>query len=282
MQKILIVGSNSYIGNSFEKWLKFQGSEYNIKKISVRDEKWKEQDFSNYDVVLHVAGIAHRKSNKNNMNLYYEVNRNLSYEVARKAKNEGVSLFIFISTMSVYGIDTGEIDENSIPDPKSHYGKSKLQAEKLIDPLKSMKFKVAIIRPPMVYGKECKGNYKKFSKLARKLPIFPEFNNKRSVLFIENLCEFMKVVIDDKKSGLYMPQNKEYISTNEMIKIIRKAHGKKTYLTKFFNPIIGVFIKRSVIIGKLFGNLVYKKNLSAFENNYQIENTKESIIKSEE
>ena len=175
---------------------------------------------------------------KRDKDLYFRVNRDLAYEVAKKAKKEGVSQFIFLSSMSVYGMDTGVITRDTVPHPKSLYGKSKLEAEKLIEHLNDQTYKVAILRPPMVYGKGCKGNYPKLAKLAKITPLFPDIDNKRSMIYVDNLSKFLKVIIDDNQSGLFFPQNNEYVKTSELVKLIAKYNNKKIRLTKLFNPII--------------------------------------------
>jgi len=259
MKKILITGANSYIGTSFEKWLAKEPEKYAVDTVDMIGDSWKQKDFSGYDVVFHVAGIAHVKETKKNKELYYKVNRDLSYETARKAKKEGVKQFIFLSSMSVYGVEKGIINENTLLKPKTNYGKSKLEAEKLIIPLNDDEFKVVILRPPMIYGKGCKGNYPRLAKLALKTPIFPNIDNKRSMLYIENLCEFVKFIIDDCSSGIFFPQNEEYVCTSKMVKLIAEAHGKKIRMTKLFNPLIRLL--KIGIVNKVFGDLVYDKNL---------------------
>jgi nucleoside-diphosphate-sugar epimerase len=268
MKKILITGENSYVGRSLEKWLGNYPNSYSIHSISLRNDSWKKIDFSKYDVVFHVAGIAHIKETKENSHLYYKVNRDLAYEVAQKAKIESVNQFIFLSSMSVYGIENGVIDKDSPLNPKSNYGKSKLEAEKLITNLEDEFFKVAILRPPMIYGKGCKGNYTKLAKLALKTPIFPEIDNKRSMIYIDNLSEFVKSVVDNCSSGLFFPQNNNYVNTSRMVELIAKTHGKKILLIRLFNPLL-ILIKRNETVSKVFGNLTYEKNLSK-NSNFQI------------
>ncbi len=259
MKRILITGENSYIGNSFEVWAKrYYGDHYKVDKVSLRTEKWKSIDFSIYNVVLHIAGVAHIKEKKIDKELFMKVNRDLAYEVAVKSKNDGVQHFIFFSTMSVYGITTGIIDNNTVLSPNTYYGISKLEAEEKISTLLSSNFKIANIRPPIIYGKGCEGNYPKLSKLIQKFPIFPNVNNRRSMLFIENLNRFLKVVIDNGISRTLYPQNKEYVNITELAKMIRVAHGKKTYLTKVFNPII--YTVDHNIVDKVFGDLYYDIN----------------------
>jgi nucleoside-diphosphate-sugar epimerase len=260
MKKILITGKNSYVGISLEKWLGNYPDSYSIDSISLRDDLWKGKDFSEYDVVFHVAGIAHIKETEENAHLYYKVNRDLALEVAQKAKIEGVKQFIFLSSMSVYGINTGVISKDSPLKPKSNYGKSKLEAENLITNLEDNLFKVATLRPPMIYGKGCKGNYTKLVKLALKTPIFPEIDNKRSMIYIDNLSEFVRCVIDNCSNGVFFPQNNTYVNTSRMVELIAKAHGKKILLTRLFNPLINL-IKRNNTVSKVFGDLTYKETL---------------------
>ncbi|NMD70167.1 NAD-dependent epimerase/dehydratase family protein [Bacillus sp. DNRA2] len=269
MKKILITGKNSYVGKNLEKWLRNYPDRYSIDSISLRNDSWKQKDFSEYDVVFHVAAIAHIKETKENANLYFKVNRDLAYEVAQKAKFERVKQFIFLSSMSVYGIETGVIDKDSPLNPKSNYGKSKLEAEKLIINLEDCFFKVAILRPPMIYGKGCKGNYTKLAKLALKTPIFPEIDNKRSMIYIDNLSGFVKCVVDNCGSGFFFPQNNEYVNTSNMVELIAWTHEKKILVTKLLNPII-FLMKRNETVNKVFGSLVYEKNLSKFEGLEQI------------
>lgn len=261
MKRILIIGKNSYIGTSLEQWLKNFPKKYEIKSISLRDDSWEEEDFSVYDAVYHVSGIAHIKETEKIKDLYYRVNRDLTYEVAKKSKKEGVKQFIFLSTMSVYGLESGVINEDTPLRPKSDYGKSKLQAEELIKPLGDDDFKITIIRPPMVYGKGCKGNYPRLAKLAKMTPIFPYIDNKRSMIYIDSLSEFVRLLIDDSVSGLFLPQNKEYVNISEMVKLIAESHGKNLRLTKLFNWAIAIGLVLSETFRKVFGSLIYDKEM---------------------
>ena len=277
MKKILITGADSYIGTSVEKWLGKDPEKYQVDTVDMRTDSWKEKGFSPYDVVFHVAGIAHVKETKENESLYYRVNRDLACEAARKAKSDGVGQFIFLSTMSVYGIDTGVIDENSSLNPKTNYGKSKLQAEELIRSLEDDTFIITVLRPPMIYGIGCKGNYQRLAQLAIKAPLFPDIENKRSMLHIDNLCEYVRLLIENKESGLYFPQNREYVKTSEMVRLIAEAHGKRIKLVKVFNPIIRVMLGRVGIVKKVFGNLVYQKEMSVYKEEYQVVHLEKSI-----
>jgi nucleoside-diphosphate-sugar epimerase len=280
MRKILITGASSYIGTSLKEWLGNYPEDCLVNTISIRGESWKEEDFSMYDVVFHAAGIAHVSTNPNMKQLYYKVNRDLTIEVANKAKAEGVKQFIFMSSIIVYGDSiTSErvIDLGTNPSPSNFYGDSKLQAEKGIASLESNEFKVVIIRPPMIYGKGSKGNYPKLARAARMLPIFPDIENKRSMLHVDNLCELIRLMIENEERGLFFPQNKEYVKTGDLVQQIAKVHGRRVILTKLFNPILNCLVSRSSIINKMFGNLVYAQTLSLYKENYQIRNFIESI-----
>lgn len=280
MKKILITGKDSYIGTSLEKWLMKEPENYQVDTIDTKDGSWKEKDFSPYDVVFHVAGIAHVSADPKMKDLYYKVNRDLTIETAKKAKTEGVKQFIFMSSIIVYGDSTSSkrvITRDTVPTPSNFYGDSKLQAEEGIRPLESEEFKVVIVRPPMIYGKGSKGNYPRLSKLARKTPVFPDFDNQRSMLHIDNLCEFLKVMIDHQESGLYFPQNKEYVKTSDLVSNISKVHGRNIHLTKMLNPVIRAFFSINTV-NKVFGNLIYDQSISNYKTaNYRIRSLKESV-----
>lgn len=281
MKKILITGANSYIGTSLEKWLGKYPQEYFVDTVGMMGDEWESKDFSGFDVVFHVAGIAHVSSDPKLECLYYKVNRDLTIEAAKKAKAEGVRQFIFMSSIIVYGDSSSSkriIDRNTVPSPSNFYGKSKLQAEKGIQSLENEAFKIVILRPPMIYGKGSKGNYPKLAKAAVKFPIFPDIENERSMLHIDNLCEFIKLMIDNEERGLFFPQNAEYVKTSEMVRLIAKVHGKDIRLVKSFNSILSLMGEKIGLINKVFGNLVYEKAMSEYDKgNYRIRDLKESI-----
>lgn len=290
MKKILITGANSYIGMSFERYLKENYSnDFVIDTVDMQNDEWRKNSFSGYDSVFHVAGIAHSDNGKiseDRAKLYYSVNTDLTVETAQKAKTEGVKQFVFMSSAIVYG-DSAPIGKNKIitkgtePAPANCYGDSKLQAEKGLESLNDGKFKVVILRPPMIYGKDSKGNYPLLSKIARKIPIFPYVKNQRSMLYIENLCEFIRLMIENQENGIFHPQNAEYTNTGELVKMIAQTRGKKMMLVKGFAWLLKLASFATGLVNKAFGSLSYDMELSKYKDEYRIYSLAESIKKTE-
>lgn len=282
MKSVLITGSNSYVGNSLDNWIReFYFDKFIVEKISLRDETWINKDFSQYDVIVHLAGIVHQKENTKVTNMHYKINRDLTYDLAIKAKKCGVKHFVFFSTLSVYGELVGSIDKNTVPNPKNPYGKSKLEGENLLNSLDSDDFLVQIVRPPMIYGENCTGNYKKLSIVLNRTPFFFDFDNMRSMIYIDNLCEFIVKSIQNECKGIYIPQNKEFVATKEIYTNIKKSSGKKVVLFKIFNPILNFLISYSKILQKIFGNLTFALEDSQYGFDYAIYSNKNSIEKTE-
>ncbi|MFR5581713.1 MAG: sugar transferase [Thomasclavelia ramosa] len=289
LKKVLITGANSYIGESVEKWLNNSDNEYEIDTLDMLDPNWKERDFSKYDTVFHVAGIAHADVGNVSEDVkqkYYQVNTDLTLEVANKAKEARVKQFIFMSSMIVYsGCDTKHIIKDTKPKAENFYGDSKLQADLKLQEMNDVSFKVVVVRPPMIYGKGSKGNYPQLAKLATKLPIFPIVDNKRSMLHIDNLCEFIRLMIDNEESGVFFPQNNEYTNTSDMVQMIANVKGHRIVMLpgtslaiKLLEKVPG---KMGGLASKAFGDSYYDMDMSKYENEYVVNNLKESIICSE-
>lgn len=285
MKKILITGANSYIGTSFEKYMQQYADEYQVDTVDMIDGSWRERDFSEYDVVYHVAGIAHSdngKISKEKEKLYYSVNTDLTIETAQKAKTDGVKQFIFMSSAIVYGnsapLGKEKIITKDTPvSPANCYGDSKVQAENGILPLLDDAFKVVILRPPMIYGKGSKGNYPTLVKFAKKMPLFPYVKNQRSMLYIENLMEFVRLMIENKESGIFFPQNAEYSNTSEMVKMIGGVHKKKVCLVKGFTWALKILSMLTGLINKAFGSLTYEQSMSVYKQEYRKFSLLESV-----
>ena len=294
-KRVLVTGTSGYLGTSFKQYVdkineNMPQNLWHVTFVSMRNEKWKEMDFSEYDVILHAAGIVHLKEQPDMEQLYFDVNYKLTKELAEKAatdvqakeKETGKAhkiQFVFLSTMSVYGIVAGRITAATKPAPVNFYGKSKLEAEVALQAMQTNRFLVTIVRPPMIYGKNCTGNYSLLEKLATKIPFFPKTNNERSMLYIENLNEFFCLVMEREATGIYCPQNAEFVNTSEMVATIRKSYGKTGVTIPGFGWLLSLLARKISLFAKVFGTLTYDKEMSVYENigNYQIVDFEESI-----
>jgi nucleoside-diphosphate-sugar epimerase len=273
--RVLITGKNSYIGSSVKAWLNEKEPSFKIEEISLRNVELNKISFIEFDVIFHVAGIAHISSKKNLIPEYFKVNRDLAIEVAQKAKKEGVKQFIFTSSMAIYGLDRpiGDftpIDVNK-PNPSNPYGQSKLEADLSIQKLNDERFKVSILRIPMVYGITSKGNFIKLVNFSKNFSLFPKIKNIRSVLHINNLSELVRLIIVKSLYGVFYPQDQTFFNTNQFILNIRKKNLKRTFLIPFLSFPLNIFSLLINSINKIYGNKFYESSLSIIKNiNYQI------------
>lgn len=294
MKKVLITGANSYIGVSFEKYVAEHYSlDLAIDTIDMIDGSWRKRDCSGYDIVYHVAGLAHADVGNVSDEVkkkYYAINTDLAIETAKKAKVEGVKQFVFMSSAIVYGDSAPygtkkRITKETEPKPANFYGDSKWQADKGVRELASDSFVVCVLRPPMIYGKGSKGNYPTLAAMAKKLPIFPDVENERSMLYIENLCEFLAQVMIRGEGGVYWPQNAEYTRTSEMVRMIAEVSGHKIGVSKAWNWVVG--LARAIpgkprgLADKAFGNMSYDQGMSRYDFPYQLVDLKTSIERTE-
>ncbi|MDJ0332965.1 NAD-dependent epimerase/dehydratase family protein [Planococcus sp. S3-L1] len=261
--RVLVTGENSYAGRQFEKRIVDLEMDWEVDFLSVRNDGWKMKDFSSYDAIYHVAAIVHQKEKSENESLYYKVNRDLTFDLAEKAKLEGVKSFVFLSTIAVYGL-IGRIGEDTIisketkENPTSYYGKSKLEAEQKINVLQSDDFHVSILRIPMIYGYGCPGNYSALSKLSKKVPLFPKINNKRSLIFVDHLSDLVNHLIMNRTSGLFLVKNPNDINTLEMVNEIAKSNDKKIVNSNLLSFFVKLFGNQFGVTRKMFGSIIYK------------------------
>lgn len=289
MKKILITGAGSYIGQSLEKYLMQWPDRYLVQTQDMLADSWKETSFSGFDAVFHVAAIVHQPRSKDDpaqAELYDRVNHRLAAEVARKAKAEGVGQFLFMSSESVYGVSaavgsTVMITRDTPLNPRDNYGISKKKAEEAISALADGSFRVAILRPPMIYGKGCRGNYQTLAKLAKKLPVFPWVENRRSMLYIENFTEFVRLLVENGDHGVFCPQDGEYINTSEMVSLIAQAAGRDILMVRGFTWALKLARHVTGAADKAFGSLCYDRALSGYPQEYCVKNLREAIMATE-
>ena len=283
MKKVLITGAGSYVGESVRRYIMAKDSSYQIDAVDTMGDNWKKADYSQYEVVFHVAGIAHVNADPKMEPLYYKVNRDLTIEIARYAQAAGVKQFIFMSSQIVFhesqSLKTEVLTVETKPNPNGFYGDSKLQAEEGLKALRAEggQMKMCILRPCMIYGPNAKGNFPRLAKLATKTPIFPAWHNKRSMLYIDNLSEFVLQAIERELEGTFYPQNRELADTVEIIRFFANEAGHKVWITKLFNPFVwlGSFVLQP--INKMFATYYYDPEMSRMEFDYQLVSFEESL-----
>ena len=281
MKKVLITGANSYIGTNVENWLKKNNPDFHVDTVDTMNEAWKKADFYKYDTVFHVAGIAHVDPKPEMAILYYKVNCDLTVEIAKWAKEHGVKQFIFMSSKIVYqssmSLEDNVITMSTEPSPNDFYGDSKLKAEKGLNELVCDSFKVANLRPCMIYGPNSKGNFLRLVWLATKTPVFPAWHNKRSMLYIDNLCEFVNQIINHELGGTFYPQNAELADIVEIVRFFAKKYNHRIWISKLFNPMVWIGSKFLKPICKMFASSYYEPSMSKYDFDYQIVSFEESL-----
>lgn len=294
MKKVLITGANSYIGVSFENYVgQHYADKLSIDTVDMIDGSWRSKDFGDYDIVYHVAGLAHAdigKVDEATKAKYYAINMDLAIETAKKAKADGVKQFVFMSSAIIYGDSapygkTKRITASTEPHPANFYGDSKWQADKGVRELASDSFIVTVLRPPMIYGKGSKGNYPTLAKMAKILPVFPDVQNERSMLYIENLCEFLAQVMIRGCGGTFWPQNAEYTNTSKMVKTIAEVSGHRIHVSRAWNWLVILVRmipgKPQSLVDKAFGSMSYEKSISQYAFKYQNVDLRNSITRTE-
>lgn len=285
MKRVLITGAGSYVGTNVMKWLQKYPAEFYVEAVDTFGENWKKVDYTTFDVVYHVAGIAEVDGKKSMEQLYYKVNTDLTLEIARFAKDAGVKQFVFMSSMIVYK-ETQSLAGNVItpatePEPNTVYGDSKLKAEKGLHELECPSFKVCILRPPMIYGPNSKSNLLKLGWLGTKVPVFPEWSNKRSMLYIDNLSEFVRQIISRNMAGIFYPQNKEFGSTVEIIRQFAKKYHHHIWITSLLDPFVTIGSWFLPQIPKMFADSYYEPTMSQYDFEYQLVSFDESLLRLE-
>jgi len=280
MKNVLITGANSYIGDAVHRHLTAAGHAVTV--LDMIGEGWHSTDFSPFDAVFHVAGIAHDTGGTRDAALYFRVNRDLAIATAQRAKACGVGQFVFMSSMLVYnGCKDRTITAQTPPTVRGCYGDSKLQADLALQTMNSDPFRVAVLRPPMIFGRGCKGNFPRLLNLARTVPVFPNIQNQRSMLHIDNLCEFVKLAVETRSAGVFFPQNADYFCTTDMVRTLAELHGRTLRTTRLFNGLIRLASPLLPPLRKLFGSLIYEKEMSNhFEARYRVADNRKSLEES--
>ena len=284
MKKLLITGSNGFVGKYFINKYK---NKYDIKTFSFLKDDINSLDYSDIDVVFHLSALVHQMRGAS-CEEYERVNVIQTLQLAKKAKENGVKQFVFMSTVKVYGEETdSKYSENSICKPEDEYGKSKLKAELELQKIEDEDFKVSIIRTTIVYGYGVKANIKSLINLVNKVPLLPfgKIENKRSMVYIGNLCHLVYEIITQEKSGIFLASDDQPLSTSRLIELMAKNLDKKVYLVKipFFESLLKIlkpsFHKR--LYGSLeVDNSITKEKLN-LKNPYSVEDGIKLMINGE-
>lgn len=270
---ILIIGKNSYIGDHIDKWLTKYG--HNVQQLDVITDEWKSFDYSPFDTIVHVAGIVHRP-NCRDWDLYKRVNTDMPKAIAEMFKSSSATKkqYIYFSTMGVYEAEKRlegggyVINENTpmldVVNSPYFYGKSKLLAEYGLSRLQGDTFDVAFVRPPSVYGKGCKGGYiTSFKSIANRLPVIPRAyeDAQQSFIYIDNLCECVRIIIENHLNGVFCPQDDEIPNANRLLEVICHGIGKK-YRASGLLGMAMRFCSFIPLVTKAYGGISYSRTLS--------------------
>ena len=281
MKRVLITGAGSFVGTNIEKWLQKEPEQFVVDTVDTMNFEWTKANFRKYDTVFHVAGIAHVDPKPSMAPLYYKVNRDLTLEIARYAKEMGVKQFIYMSSRIVFRVSRslqGNVTTpDTQPDPNDFYGDSKLQAENGLHELECDTFKVCILRPPMIYGPGNKGNLPRLAWLATKVPVFPAWHNQRSMLHVNNLAEFVKQIILREMNGTFYPLNADLADTVEIVRAVAKENGHKIWITMLLNPFVWLGSFFLPAIPKMFADSYYVPEMSKYDFDYQVVSLAESL-----
>ena len=255
---------------------------YEVKRVSLRGNEWRDHSWEGFDSVLHTAAVVHEGEKAGNMGgLYDEVNVTLARDAALKAKSEGVPHFCFLSSFSVYGAEEGGVEEVGLdtePNPSTFYGKSKLAAERALEPLADDNFVIAVLRAPLVYGLGCeKGNFPRLVKLARISPVFPDVENRRSMIYSRNLAELVRLLAEAGRGGLFLPQDAEHVRTSEMVRLLAEAQGRHIRLSRALGAAVGPLVRVNPVFGKLFGSARYALEASECGCGYRVAGLEEAV-----
>lgn len=252
--KILVTGATGYLGSNF---IKFCKEEYEFVQFSLVKNKLESINFKDIDTVLHCAALVHQKK-EHPYSYYNEINTEYPKLLAKLAKDNGVKHFVFISTIAVYGLDQEKIHLGTPFNIQNDYAKSKLEAEKVLMDMQTENFKISIVRPPMIYGKNAPGNIQNLKVLIQNFRIIPlgGLNNLRTFVYIDNLCFGLKRIIELEKNGEFLISDSESVSTTHLISEMANSMKKRVILV---NISVGAFFIKYLfpnLYKKLFTNLV--------------------------
>lgn len=260
--ELLITGSTGFIGSYF---INQYSSQFIVNTFSFLRDSFDTLKLDGIDCVVHCGALVHQMNEEPSYKQFFDSNVNHTLQMAIKAKASNVKQFIFISTVKVFGEESKEIfNENSPTNPKDYYGLTKKIAEEKLLKLEDKNFKVAILRLPLVFGPGVKANFRSLINIVNTIKILPlgSINNKRSMVFVGNVCQYIFQIIKLKERGIFIANEDESFSTSELIHQISKALEKNVIL--FSIPLLNKFLKiiKPKYYQRLFENLEVDNSLT--------------------
>jgi len=223
LKSTLVSGLSGFVGQNLKIYLESQGKPQ-LSSLNLRSN-WDRNIKPDIVAIVHLAGKAHDLKNVSLPDEYYSINFDLTKEIYDSFLKSNAKKFIFISSVKASAdLVEGKLTESDVPNPQTHYGKSKLMAEEFIlsQPLPEGK-SFFILRPSMIHGPGNRGNLNLLYKLISQGIPYPlaAFENKRSFLSVENLCFVIRELLErnDIPSGTYNVADDEALSTNDLIKL---------------------------------------------------------------
>lgn len=279
MKRILMTGATSWIGGQIEAHLATFPGMYEVERVSLRGDAWRDRSWKGFYSVVHLAAFSGMGPGALEESL--AVNRDLTAAVAEKAKVEGVRQLVFASTMHVYGSGSPDPDAEPIglgaePDPDTPYGIGKLEGERALEDVADDAFKAAVIRIPLVYGPGCAGNFALLAKLARVAPVFPGVDNKRSMIYSRNLAELVRLIVEEGREGLFLPQDRP-VSSSEVIALLADAQGSRIRLVGGLGPLCRIAAGKIGAARKLLGSSWYDPTASECGLGYRVLTLEEAV-----
>jgi len=267
--QILIVGPNSYIARNFKALAAETAPGWTLDTLSVRDERWRTYDYSPYDSVLYCAAVVHQKESPQLVQLSRRLNCDIPVEMAKMLWAQSPDAqFIFLSTMAVFGLEgrvgeTVTVNASTTLSPRTTYAKTKLAAEEGLCAAADGRFALAVFRPPMVYGPDCPGNYRRLMKFVLTFHVFPTLRNQRSMIHVHTLSERLLDCAAHRRTGFFHPQEPDYLCTADLAReIAEKAHSR-LYFCPLLNPLVRLGARFHPAFHKIWGGLVYDKEIDA-------------------
>lgn len=280
MRRVIVTGEGGWIGGAVCRCMAGFPGGYEVRCVPVFGDSWERDSWGGADSVVHLAGIPGDGASEAE---YRASNVGLTERVGRKCLADGVPHLVFMSTAHVYGPGAGAggpIDLGTEPAPATPYGRSKLEAERRLGALEGPSLRVAVVRPPLVYGSACtRGNFPRLVRLAARTPVFPDVRNTRSMLYLGSLAELVRLLVDSGTGGAYLPQDPEWVCTSDLVVALGEAQGNRVRLSRALGAAMGPLVPCVRFLGKLFGDFRYDLAASECGLDYRVASTAKAVRK---